>query len=180
MSQYLIGVWKESVESVEFGVDIDMDDNDIDVGGHSDCGETFRINFRSGSSLSKETNSVPGDDVTSNSTTGIFDHDSRDPEEATSVLFGDVTVFTSVQFGRDSEITSKQCGVLQAHCMASLSFKSAFAISHVVSVQAEKFGGDETHPIGLVRGMPINAGSFVREGNMTAKRCVSSGRNHSR
>ena len=159
------------MESVEFGVDIDMDDNDIGVGGHSDFGETFRINFRSGSSLSKETNSVPGDDVIFNSTTGIFDRDSRDAGETNSVICGS---------GRDSEITSNRCGVSRAHCMASLFFKSEFAISHVVSVQAEKFGGDETHPIGLVSGMPINAGSFVREGNRTAKRCVSSGRNQSR
>ena len=71
--------------------------------------------------------------------------------------------------GLVSKTTSNRCGVARAICIDFTFFKSSFAISHTVSIQAEKFGGEETHSIGLVSGMPTKSGSFGRDRKRTAK-----------
>ena len=78
--------------------------------------------------------------------------------------------------GLDSETTSKRCGVQRALAMALGLAKSLLAISAMVSVQAEKFGREETQPMGLRSGIPINSGSLGRDGKSTARQCVSLGR----
>ena len=80
----------------------------------------------------------------------------------------------------DSETSSNLCGVLYAPFSRSLDDKLALAKSVTVSVNAQKLGGDDTHPIGLVNGMPTNAGSFSRDGKRTANQMVSPGAIHSR
>ena len=82
--------------------------------------------------------------------------------------------------GSDSDILSKRCGVALAATIAELFCKSALARLAMVSVQAEKFGGEDTHHIGFVNGIPINFGSPTRDGNNAPSLCVSSGLSHRR
>ena len=44
-------------------------------------------------------------------------------------------------------------------------------------VQAENFDGEEIYPLGLVREIPTNEGSFSQVGNRTTKQCISIGCN---
>ena len=81
--------------------------------------------------------------------------------------------------GFDSDTTSNRCGVDRASSIAIGSARSTLAISAIVSVQALKFGGEDTHPIGFVRGIPTSLGSPGRDGNNAARCIVSSGRSHS-
>ena len=69
--------------------------------------------------------------------------------------------------------------------IAVLSLKLSLAMSATISVQAEKFGGNDTQPMGLVRGMPTNGGSFYKKekellGNEYLQDATRDGRSHPR
>ena len=90
------------------------------------------------------------------------------------VIFG-IFFVTSFVMGIVSETVSSRCGDALASVSAPGCCNVAFARSATVSVQAQKFGGDDTHPIGFVRGIPTRGGSPGRVGRRTASLIVSSG-----
>ena len=79
-----------------------------------------------------------------------------------------VIIDVSGVFGTVSETSSRQCGDLLICSRYCKSRSLAFAMSATVSVHAQKLGGDTTHPMGLVNGIPIIAGSLSLEGKRTA------------
>ena len=80
----------------------------------------------------------------------------------------------------DSDILSSQCGATYASFICFFEHRLALAIFATVSVREQKLGGKETHPLGLVRGIPIKAGSPSLIEKSTANHIVSPDAIHNR